>query len=290
MSLIDPSPSASESASLSSICCAAASARLGPSRCTPSSVSSDGRCRTRPRRPTARPTPRASTLRSLLRRLKHERSPDRLRRRDPPPPCPAWRGCPLPGRPSSSWRVRSSPDGHGRRVGGVGADGVRRGPDRPRHRGSGRPHLFQDHQHHEGELTMTAQYPIDAKPKKKRRWAKPLAYGGTALLGVLVGAGAAGASSATAEPEVITETITEVETVTETIEVTPTVCLDAINSARAGFNVAADLMDVLGPAVEAAFYQDLAGMEAAMDDLEVLNAELNQNMFAVEAAACEGAA
>jgi len=137
---------------------------------------------------------------------------------------------------------------------------------------------------------MTAQYPIDAKPKKKRRWAKPLAYGGTALLGVLVGAGAAGASSATAEPEVITETITEVETVTETIEVTPTVCLDAINSARAGFNVAADLMDVLGPAVEAAFYQDLAGMEAAMDDLEVLNAELNQNMFAVEAAACEGAA
>ena len=87
-------------------------------------------------------------------------------------------------------------------------------------------------------------------------------------------------------------TLLEDMPVTETIEVevTPAVCLDAINSARAGFNVAADLMDVLGPAVEAAFYQDIAGLEAAMDDLEVLNAELNQNMFATEAAACEGAA
>lgn len=143
---------------------------------------------------------------------------------------------------------------------------------------------------------MTAQYPIDttpeqpfdAKSKKKRRWIKPLAYGGTALLGILVGAGAAGASSATAEPEVITETVVETETIE--VEAVPTVCLDAINSARAGFGVAADLTRIVGPALEAAAVWDVAGLEAAMDDLQVLNAELNQNMFAAEAAACEEAA
>lgn len=148
---------------------------------------------------------------------------------------------------------------------------------------------------------MTAQYPIDttpeqpfdAKPKKKRRWVTPVIAVGTFALGAIIGSsGASGdTGSPTAEPaEVITETVVETETVTETVEVTPAVCLDAINSARAGFNVAADLMDVLSPAIEAAFYQDLAGLEAAMDDLEVLNAELDRNMFAVEAAACEGAA
>lgn len=124
--------------------------------------------------------------------------------------------------------------------------------------------------------------------KKRRRWLAPV----VGVAGLVVGAGIGAASSGTvaAEPEVITETITEVETVTETVEVTPAVCLDAINSARAGFNVASDLMNVLAPALEAAFYQDIAGMEAAIDDLEVLNAELSQNTFATEAAACEGAA
>src|SRR5690625_2532557 len=136
----------------------------------------------------------------------------------------------------------------------------------------------------------TPTTPTPAAPKR-RRWITPTIAVGTLVAGFAIGAGASGVATAEApEPEVITETITEVETVTETVEVTPAVCLDAINSARAGFNVAADLMDVLAPAVEAAFYQDIAGLEAALDDLEALNAELNQNMFATEAAACEGAA
>lgn len=141
---------------------------------------------------------------------------------------------------------------------------------------------------------MTTQYPIpeqpfDAKPEKKRRWTKPLAYGGTALLGILVGASAAGASSETvepAEPEVITETITE----TVEVEVVPTVCLDAINSARAGFTVAVGIVEVLFPAIEAAASWNVAGLEAAVVELEALNAELNQITFATEAAACEAAA
>ena len=137
----------------------------------------------------------------------------------------------------------------------------------------------------------TPTTPTPTAPKR-RRWITPTIAIGTLVAGFAIGAGASGdTDSPTAEPaEVITETVTEVETVTETVEVTPAVCLDAINSARAGFSVAADLMDVLGPAVEAAFYQDIAGLEAALDDLEVLNAELDRNMFAVEAAACEGAA
>lgn len=148
---------------------------------------------------------------------------------------------------------------------------------------------------------MTAQYPIDttpeqpfdAKPKKKRRWVTPAIAVGTFALGAIIGSsGASGdTGSPTAEPaEVITETVVETETVTETIEVTPAVCLDAIDSARAGFGVASDLVNVIGPALEAAFYRDITGMEAATADLEVLNAELSQNTFAVEAAACEGAA
>src|SRR5690625_2424915 len=138
----------------------------------------------------------------------------------------------------------------------------------------------------------TPTTPTPAAPKR-RRWITPTIAIGTLVAGFAIGAGASGAATAEApEPEVITETITEVETVTETIEVevTPAVCLDAINSARAGFNVASDLMNVLAPALEAAFYQDIAGMEAAIDDLEVLTAELSQNTFATEAAACEGAA
>jgi len=136
----------------------------------------------------------------------------------------------------------------------------------------------------------TPTTPTPAAPKR-RRWITPTIAIGTLVAGFAIGAGASGVATAEApEPEVITETITEVETVTETVEVTPAVCLDAINSARAGFGVAADLTRLIGPALEAAAVWDIAGLEAAMDDLEVLNAELSQNMFATEAAACERAA
>ena len=134
---------------------------------------------------------------------------------------------------------------------------------------------------------MTAQYPIDAKPKKKRRWVTPTIAIGTLVAAFAIGAGASGATTAEApEPEVITE----VETVTETVEAVPAVCLDAINSARAGFSTTVDVMDVVVPAIEAAFYRDAVGLEAVNADMEALNAEISSNNFASEAAACERAA
>src|SRR5690625_1647245 len=93
----------------------------------------------------------------------------------------------------------------------------------------------------------TPTTPTPTAPKR-RRWITPTVAAGTLVAGFAIGAGASGVATAEApEPEVITETITEVETVTETVEVTPAVCLDAINSARAGFNVAAALTRLIGP-------------------------------------------
>ena len=136
----------------------------------------------------------------------------------------------------------------------------------------------------------TPTTPTPAAPKR-RRWITPTITIGALVAGFAIGAGASGVATAEApEPEVITETITEVETVTETVEVTPQVCLDAIASARDGFTIAADVMYVIYPAIEAAFYQDIAGLEAATADIEALSAELNSINFVTEAAACEGAA
>lgn len=132
-----------------------------------------------------------------------------------------------------------------------------------------------------------------AMPKKRRRWVTPTIAIGTLVAGFAIGAGASGATTAEApEPEVITETVVETETVTETVEVevVPAVCLDAINSARAGFTVAVGIVEVLFPAIEAAASWDIAGLEAAVVELETLNAELKQITFADEAAACEAAA
>ena len=118
--------------------------------------------------------------------------------------------------------------------------------------------------------------------KPKRRWLTPVVGIAALALGLAVGA------SAQPEPEVIqAEPVVEVETITETVERTPQVCLEAIDSARAGFSVVVDVMDVTVPALEAAFYRDIAGMEAATADMEALNAEINSNNFATEAAACE---
>src|SRR5690625_2970579 len=136
----------------------------------------------------------------------------------------------------------------------------------------------------------TPTTPTPAAPKR-RRWITPTVAAGTLVAGFAIGAGASGAATAEApEPEVITETITEVETVTETVEVVPAVCLDAINSARAGFSTTVDVMDVVIPAIEAAYYRDAKGLEAVNADMEALNAEISSNNFASEAAACEGAA
>lgn len=144
-------------------------------------------------------------------------------------------------------------------------------------------------------IDTTPEQPIDAKPEKKRRWVTPT----VAVVALLMGVGIGNSTDPEpevieAEPEVITETVVETETVTETVEVevevAPQACLDAVNSARAGFYIAGEMMGVLGPAVEAASMWDIAGLDAAMDDLEALNAELEKITFVEDAAACEAAA
>lgn len=146
-------------------------------------------------------------------------------------------------------------------------------------------------------IDTTPEQPIDAKPEKKRRWVTPT----VAVVALLMGVGIGNSTDPEpevieAEPEVITETVVETETVTETVEVevevevAPQACLDAVNSARAGFSIAGEMMGVLGPAVEAASMWDIAGLDAAMDDLEALNADLEKITFVEDAAACEAAA
>ena len=139
----------------------------------------------------------------------------------------------------------------------------------------------------------TEQHPPAAPaptPKRRRRWIAPALTGAAAFFaGSIVGATGASTDTADApEPEVITETETVVETVTEYI--VPDSCLMAIDEAREGFTIAAEVMAVISPAVEAAFYRDVYGMESATADLEALNVDMSRLDFVNQAAACEEAA
>jgi len=142
--------------------------------------------------------------------------------------------------------------------------------------------------------TDTNQYgyldqPQAPAPKKRRRWVTPAVGVAALLVGVGIGSSADPEPEVIeAEPEVITETITE--TVEVEVERTPQVCLDAIDSARQGFTIAADVMTAIMPGIEAAYYHDVAGMQAATADLEALSTDMNSLNFPALAAACEGSA
>ena len=127
-------------------------------------------------------------------------------------------------------------------------------------------------------------------PKRRRRWIAPALTGAAAFFAGSV-VGVTGASTDTGdapEPEVITETETVVETVTEYI--VPDSCLMAIDEAREGFTIAAEVMAVVQSTVESAFYRDVAGMELATADLEALSGDMGRLDFIGQAAACEEAA
>jgi len=150
----------------------------------------------------------------------------------------------------------------------------------------------------------TPTTPTPAAPKR-RRWVTPTIAIGTLVAGFAIGSGASGVATAEApEPEVITETITEVETVTETVEVVPAACLDALSSAEDAFDDAADfshlvadmMTGIMVPALEAAFYQDIAGMEAATADMkqfgvdvDAITSRISASTFPIEAAQCRSA-
>ena len=148
---------------------------------------------------------------------------------------------------------------------------------------------------------------LPEEPKKRRRWTKPLAYGGTALLGVLVGAGAAGAGNAdlAAEPagsEVVTETVTE--TVEVEVPVLPDQCRAAFDEADQLLLLSSDAMIIMadgfglaGLAIEAAgawdyetLYDINAELETILSDLEYTNTLIEQSDYATNRDACLAAA
>lgn len=150
---------------------------------------------------------------------------------------------------------------------------------------------------------------LPEEPKKRRRWTKPLAYGGTALLGVLVGAGAAGAGNADlaaepAEPEVVTETVTETVEVEVEVPVLPDQCLAAFDEADQllllssdAMNIMADGFGLAGQAIEAAgawdyetLYDIDAELQTVLSDLEYTNTLIEQSDYGTNRDACLAAA
>ena len=148
---------------------------------------------------------------------------------------------------------------------------------------------------------------LPEEPKKRRRWTKPLAYGGTALLGVLVGAGAAGAGNTDlaaepAEPETITETVTE--EVQVEVPVLPDQCRTAFDEADQLLLLSSDAMIIMadgfglaGQAIEAAgawdyetLYDIDAELETILSDLEYTNSLIEQSDYATNRDACLAAA
>lgn len=131
-------------------------------------------------------------------------------------------------------------------------------------------------------------FPTPAAPKR-RRWITPTIAVGTLVAGFAIGAGASGVATAEVpEPEVITET--EIVYETENIYTVPEACLAALDDARAGFTLASEMMAVMGPGIEAAYYRDVTGMEIATALLDEIRTDLNLLDFPAMAAACEAAA
>lgn len=128
------------------------------------------------------------------------------------------------------------------------------------------------------------------KPKTRKRWIKPTAIGaGAFIFGALIGAAG--------EPTPETVTVTkEVEVpvekiVTEEVEVevpvTPEACLEALDLNEQGFDLASEAMGYMGEALDAAANFDIAGLEAATAELEVVNPKMTALADPMNAAKAE---
>lgn len=143
---------------------------------------------------------------------------------------------------------------------------------------------------------MTQQFNTPAapttQPKTRKRWIKPTAIGaGAFLIGALIGAaGQPEPETVTKEVEVPVEKIVT-ETITEEVEVevpvTPEACLEALDLSEQGFDLASQAMGYMSQAMTAASEFDIAGIEAATVELEVLNPQITALADPMNAAKAE---
>lgn len=127
-------------------------------------------------------------------------------------------------------------------------------------------------------------------PKTRPSWA-PTAV--IALGAAVLGWGLAGGDSVAPEPQVVTETkevevIKEVEVPVETIvEVTPQACLDALEYAADGFEIAAEMIGYIQPAAMAGLDQDVAAIESIVSGMSASNTQLEELTPLASAASAE---
>lgn len=116
-------------------------------------------------------------------------------------------------------------------------------------------------------------------PKKRPSWLLPAVV---AVLAGSIGYGAAGGAAAAPEANVVTETkevevIKEVEVPVETIvEVTPAACLEALDLAADGFDIAADMIGLIEPAARAGLEVNVDAISEITSSMAASNAQLEE--------------
>lgn len=108
--------------------------------------------------------------------------------------------------------------------------------------------------------------PSEPKRKRKLPW-RVIVPAAAGVLGIAIGSASAGGTPPAAAPA---ETIVE----TREIEVAAPSCIEALDAADAGFDLASRMGYVMQDFLTAAAELDVAAMEAGNADLEQINTEL----------------
>jgi len=107
-------------------------------------------------------------------------------------------------------------------------------------------------------MTTTPTFPSTPKPTHKGR--RFLTWSITVVASLIIGANLGGGDAPA-----------EAETVTKTVEVTPDVCVTALNRADEMLTIAGEGFGITSEAITAASMLDLAGMDASTQELAALN-------------------